>query len=77
MTVYGYARVPTKLDRLARSIATAAIVVWAGMTEAKDPPQPPSATVQAKPSKWKQWFEPDGGLSKWKGWFTLNPRKEG
>ena len=32
---------------------------------------------QAKPSKWKQWFEPEGsGGSKWKGWFTLNPKKE-
>jgi DNA invertase Pin-like site-specific DNA recombinase len=69
----------TKLDRLARSIAiAAAIVAWAGMAEAKvkDPPQPPSATEQAKPSKWKGWFGPEGGLSKWKGWFTLNPKKE-
>ena len=44
------------------------------MAEAKDPPQPPSATDQAKPSKWKGWFEPHGGSGKWKGWFTLNPK---
>ena len=78
MTVYGYARVSTKLDRLARSIAiAAAIVAWAGMAEAQQTPQPPSTTNQAKPSKWKQWFEAEGsGKSKWKGWFTLNPKKE-
>ena len=77
MTVYRYARVSTKLDRLARSIAiAAAIAAWAGMAEAKDPPQPPSATDQAKPSKWKGWFEPHNGSGKWKGWFTLNPKKE-
>jgi len=78
MTVYGYARVSTKLDRLARSIAiAAAIVAWAGMAEAQQTPQPPGTTNQAKPSKWKQWFEPEGsGKSKWKGWFTLNPKKE-
>jgi hypothetical protein len=77
MTVYGYARVSTKLDRLASTIAiTAAIVASAGMAQAKDPPQPSSATVQAKPSKWKGWFESDSGGSKWKGWFTLNPKKE-
>jgi hypothetical protein len=77
MRVHGYARVSTKLGRLARSIAiTAAIAAWAGMAEAKDPPQPPSATDQAKPSKWKGWFGSEGGGSKWKGWFTLNPKKE-
>jgi hypothetical protein len=73
----GYSRVSTKLDRFARSIAiAAAIVAWAGMAEAQQAP-PPGATAQAKPSKWKQWFEPEGsGGSKWKGWFTLNPKKE-
>ena len=63
--------------KLVRSIAiAAAIVAWAGMAEAQTP-QPPGTTNQAKPSKWKQWFEPEGsGKSKWKGWFTLNPKKE-
>ena len=67
----------TKRDGLARSIAiAAAIVAWAGMAEAQTP-QPPGTTNQAKPSKWKQWFEPeDSGKSKWRGWFTLNPKKE-
>ena len=76
MTVDGYARVSTKLDRFARTTAiAAAIVAWAGMAEAKDTPQT-SATEQAKPSKWKGWFEPHSGSSKWKWWFTLNPKKE-
>ena len=46
MTVYGYARVSTKRDRLARSIAiAAAIVAWAGIAEAQQQP-PPGATDQ-------------------------------
>ena len=76
----GYSRVSTKLDRLARSIAiAAAIAAWAGIAEAQQQPPPPGATDQAKkPSKWKQWFEPESsGSTKWKGWFTLNPKKEG
>ena len=64
--------------KLVRSIAVAAaIVTWAGIAEAQQPP-PPGATDQAKkPSKWRGWFEPHSGSGKWKGWFTLNPKKEG